>query len=104
MISRIGDTEDLWLADLAALDTPQNRQEAMEGTVEDWGRPRACWPLHKRTRCPRPANGSITRPRLCRGLEIFGPFGRSRDVILNEHRLPSLIGQSVLRRVAELVI
>jgi hypothetical protein len=35
MIARIGDTEDFWLADLAALDTPQNRQEAMEGTVED---------------------------------------------------------------------
>ena len=25
--------------DLAALETPEARQEAMKGTVEDWGRP-----------------------------------------------------------------
>ena len=37
MIARIGDTEDFWLADLAALDAPQNRQEAMEGMVEALG-------------------------------------------------------------------
>ena len=36
MIMRVGDTEDFWLADLAALDTPQNRDEAKKGTVEDW--------------------------------------------------------------------
>ncbi len=104
MIARIGDTEDLWLADLAALDTPQNRQEAMEGTVEAPGATESLLAASQAYQVPRPANGSITRPRLCRGLEIFGPFGRRRDVILNEHRLPSLIGQSVLRRVAELVI
>jgi hypothetical protein len=36
MIERAGDTEDFWLADLAALDTPDDRQEAMKGTVEEW--------------------------------------------------------------------
>jgi nuclease S1 len=36
MIERISKTEDFWLADLAALDTPEARQEAMKGTVEAW--------------------------------------------------------------------
>lgn len=36
MIARAGDDEDFWLADLAELDTPGNRDAAMEGTVEDW--------------------------------------------------------------------
>jgi nuclease S1 len=35
-IERVGTTEDFWLNDLAALDTPEARQEAMKGTVEDW--------------------------------------------------------------------
>jgi nuclease S1 len=36
MIARVGDTEDFWIADLAALDTKEARAEAMKGTVEDW--------------------------------------------------------------------
>lgn len=36
MIERAGDDEDFWLADLALLDTPGNREAAMRGTVEDW--------------------------------------------------------------------
>jgi hypothetical protein len=34
IIERVGTTEDFWLNDLAALDTPEARQEAMKGTVE----------------------------------------------------------------------
>jgi hypothetical protein len=36
IIERVGTTEDFWLKDLAALDTPEARQEATKGTVEDW--------------------------------------------------------------------
>ena len=36
MIQRAGDDEDFWLADLAPLDTPENREAAMKGSVEDW--------------------------------------------------------------------
>jgi hypothetical protein len=36
MIERVGNGEDFWMADLAALDTPENRAAAMKGTVEDW--------------------------------------------------------------------
>jgi hypothetical protein len=36
MIERVGHTEDFWLAELAALDTPEARAVAMRGTVEDW--------------------------------------------------------------------
>jgi hypothetical protein len=36
MIQRVGATEDFWLADLAKLDTPEARAEAMKGSVEDW--------------------------------------------------------------------
>ena len=36
MIERVSNNEDFWLTDLAALDTPEARQEAMKGTVEDW--------------------------------------------------------------------
>ncbi len=36
MIERAGDGEDFWLADLAPLDTPENREAAMKGSVEDW--------------------------------------------------------------------
>ena len=36
MIERAGDGEDFWLADLAPLDTPEHREAAMRGTVEDW--------------------------------------------------------------------
>ena len=36
MIERVSKDEDFWLTDLAALDTPEGRQEAMRGTVEDW--------------------------------------------------------------------
>jgi nuclease S1 len=36
MIQRSGNSEAFWLADLAALDTPEARPVAMKGTVEDW--------------------------------------------------------------------
>jgi hypothetical protein len=36
IIERAGDTEDFWLADLAELDTKENREAAMKGAVEDW--------------------------------------------------------------------
>jgi hypothetical protein len=36
MIERVSKDEDFWLMDLAQLDTPEGRQEAMKGTVEDW--------------------------------------------------------------------
>jgi nuclease S1 len=36
MILRAGDNEDFWVADLAELDTPNRRVQAMRGTVEDW--------------------------------------------------------------------
>ena len=36
MIERVSKSEDVWLADLGQLDTPEARQEAMKGTVEDW--------------------------------------------------------------------
>jgi hypothetical protein len=36
MFERAGDTEDFWLAELATLDTQENRREAMKGAVEDW--------------------------------------------------------------------
>ena len=36
MIERVGTTEDFWLNDLAALDTPEARDAATKGTVEDW--------------------------------------------------------------------
>jgi hypothetical protein len=45
------------LADLAALDTPESRQEAMKGTVET-GRPKAYWPHGEPTRSPRRASGT----------------------------------------------
>ena len=36
MIARVGTTEEFWLNDLGALDSPENRAAAMKGTVEDW--------------------------------------------------------------------
>jgi hypothetical protein len=33
---RAGSTEEFWLADLATLDTPENRIAWMTGTPEDW--------------------------------------------------------------------
>ena len=37
MIERVSKSEDRWLADLGQLDTPEARQEAMKGTVEELG-------------------------------------------------------------------
>lgn len=34
--ARVGPTEDLWIAEPAALDTPEARATAMKGTAEDW--------------------------------------------------------------------
>jgi hypothetical protein len=36
MIGRAGDTEELWLDELAALDTAENRAAWTCGAVEDW--------------------------------------------------------------------
>ena len=36
MIEYVCDTEDFWLRDLAALDTPAAHERAMKGTIEDW--------------------------------------------------------------------
>jgi hypothetical protein len=36
MIEHVCDTEDFWLKDLTALDTPEARVAAMKGTIEDW--------------------------------------------------------------------
>jgi nuclease S1 len=36
MIERVSKSESYWLGDLAALDSPEARQEAMKGAVEDW--------------------------------------------------------------------
>jgi nuclease S1 len=36
MIEFVCDTEDYWLNDLAALDTPPAREAAMKGSIEDW--------------------------------------------------------------------
>jgi nuclease S1 len=36
MIEYVCDTEDFWLKDLAALDTPEAHAAAMKGTIEDW--------------------------------------------------------------------
>jgi nuclease S1 len=36
MIERTSKDEDFWLADLARLDSPEARQGAMTGTVDDW--------------------------------------------------------------------
>jgi hypothetical protein len=36
MIERVSKSEDRWLAELGQLDTPDARQEAIKGTVEDW--------------------------------------------------------------------
>ncbi len=36
IIKRAGHDEDFWLADLAILDTPENREAAMRGKVDDW--------------------------------------------------------------------
>jgi len=35
IIERAGDDEDFRMADLAPLDTPENRETAKKGTVED---------------------------------------------------------------------
>jgi nuclease S1 len=36
IIERAGNTEEFWIADLAALDTPESRAAWMSGTPEDW--------------------------------------------------------------------
>ncbi len=51
MIERVSKDEDYWLTDLAALDTPAGRQEAIRGTVEDWG-----------DRIPAGRQGSLREP------------------------------------------
>jgi hypothetical protein len=36
IIERVSRAEDYWLTELAALDTPEGRQEAIRGTIEEW--------------------------------------------------------------------
>jgi hypothetical protein len=36
IIDRAGRGEPAWLADLAAMDTPESRAKALSGSVEDW--------------------------------------------------------------------
>jgi hypothetical protein len=36
IIQRAGGNEDTWFADLKAMDTPENRDKAPKGTVDDW--------------------------------------------------------------------
>jgi S1/P1 Nuclease len=36
MIQRVTDKEDLWIAELAAMDTPDALDAAGKGTIEDW--------------------------------------------------------------------
>ncbi len=36
MIERTNTSEDVWIAELAKVDTPEARQDAMKGSVEDW--------------------------------------------------------------------
>jgi hypothetical protein len=36
IIEHAGGNEDAWLADLVAMDTPETRDIATKGTVEDW--------------------------------------------------------------------
>jgi hypothetical protein len=38
MIERAGRNENRWLAELAEMDTPLARREAMGGKVEEWGK------------------------------------------------------------------
>ena len=52
MIERIGESEEFWLANLASLDTQENRDAACKGTVEDWATEH-CSPLGKPTTCRR---------------------------------------------------
>jgi hypothetical protein len=50
MIERVSRSEDFWVADLAQVDSPDVRQEAMKGTAEI-GRPSHYWPQGKPTKC-----------------------------------------------------
>ena len=36
MIERVSESDNVWLDELAKLDSPEARQDAMKGTVEDW--------------------------------------------------------------------
>jgi hypothetical protein len=36
MIQRVRANEDFWITDLEALDTPEARDAAVRGTIEDW--------------------------------------------------------------------
>jgi hypothetical protein len=36
MIERVSQVEDIWIKDLATLETPEAREAAAKGTVEDW--------------------------------------------------------------------
>ena len=72
MIERAGDDEDFWLAYLALLDTPGNREVAMRGTVEDWATEsllaaRAAYQLPKTGPRIKPDRSwpRLTRRRIC---------------------------------------
>jgi hypothetical protein len=68
MIERIGKTEECWLADLGQLDTPEARQEAMKGTVEDWATESL---LAAREAYQVPETGTRLKPGQKLGAEYF---------------------------------
>ena len=78
MIDRTHRSDDAWLADLAALDTPENRQQALKVTVEDWATESllAAWQAYQ---VPRTGCGSSPVPSWAiRYLEANLPVVRQR--------------------------
>jgi hypothetical protein len=59
IIERAGRVEDRWLADLAALDTPEARAKALTGAIEDWASESS---LAARGAYQDPATGKRIRP------------------------------------------
>jgi hypothetical protein len=57
LIGRVSQSEDVWLKDLAALDTQKSREAAAKGTPEDWAM-KACWRQERPTKCQRRASDS----------------------------------------------
>jgi S1/P1 Nuclease len=68
MIERVSKDGDKWLTDLAALDTPEGRQEAMKGTVEDWATESL---LAARQAYQNPTTGSRMKPGAKLGDQYF---------------------------------
>ncbi len=78
IIERVSNREDSWLADLAALDTPETRAAAMKGTVEDWATERL---LAARQAYQVPETGQRLKPGQKLGnayVEAIMPVARKR--------------------------